>query len=254
MDSIPTELSHEIFIKLALKDKIQCLSVCHSWYNMLDKHGLLYKLDITSRQYHKLKDMIERLPHRGAQAEYLTFRFTVKLHVDKRKLCNIFPNLREIIFKGSSSQRFQNHMSRPFQFVNSTSKLEKIVDYGECELTRQLAMSNLCNKLKTLELDVRYLVDSVISGAITQLKNMPVLEHLGFRGYKVTLMDLEIMHCHLPTIKSLHFGVHILSGDMPRDVLSSGLITKLRSTIYSVPDLLTRPILQVPLQQVPFCQ
>jgi hypothetical protein len=183
--------------------------------------------------------MIERLPHRGAQTEYLTFHLTVKPHFDKRKLCNIFPNLREIIFKAYNSHSFQNHLSRPFQFVNSTSKFEKIVDYGECELTRQLVLSNLCNKLKTLELDVRYSADSVISDTITQLKNMPVLEHLGFRGHKVTLMDLERMHCNLPTIKSLHLGVHMLSGDIPRDVLASGLITKLHSTIYSVPDLLT---------------
>jgi hypothetical protein len=74
---------------------------------------------------------------------------------------------------------------------------------------------------------------------ITQLKNMPVLEHLRLTGTPVTLMSLEIMHHNLPTIKSLHLRVHLRSGDTPRNVLAASLITTLKISICTAEDLHT---------------
>jgi hypothetical protein len=174
--------------------------------------------------------MIERLPYRGAQTEYLKISLNYTPDVDKIKLCNIFPNLREVIFETYDKIRFEKYVSRPFHFTISRSKFERIVEYAECELTRILAMSNLCNNLKKLELDTSHSIGSARSDLITQLKNMPVLKYLVLKRCNVTLMDLEIMHHNLPTIKTLHLEVRPLSGDTSRNVLPASLITKLYVT------------------------
>jgi hypothetical protein len=44
-------------------------------------------------------------------------------------------------------------MNNPFHFNCSATKLEMIGDFGDCGLARQLAISNLCNRLKELVLN-----------------------------------------------------------------------------------------------------
>jgi hypothetical protein len=60
MDRIPTELLHEIFIKLDLKDKLKCMLVSRCWYATLDRRSLLHTLVRNHREVLKLKEMIER--------------------------------------------------------------------------------------------------------------------------------------------------------------------------------------------------
>jgi hypothetical protein len=55
MDLIPIELLHEIFIKLHIKDKLECMLVCRFWYDMLDRRSLLHALNIPERLLPKLK-------------------------------------------------------------------------------------------------------------------------------------------------------------------------------------------------------
>jgi hypothetical protein len=73
MDRIPTEILHEIFTKLALKNRKKYLFVCRSWYNILDQRSLLYYLDVSTEQYHKIINMVERLPYRVSNLKF-TFK------------------------------------------------------------------------------------------------------------------------------------------------------------------------------------
>lgn len=156
------------------KRTIECLSVCRSWYHMLDKRGLLYELDLWCEQYYRLRESLERFPHRSAQTEYLIFNLPGDHFFDRRELCNVFPNLWELRLKAPDGEQLRPYPSRPFNFTNSTSKLETIEDYDDCEFVLQLSSLNMCNNLKTLELD---LSDSN-NFSIAQLNSMPVLEYV----------------------------------------------------------------------------
>jgi hypothetical protein len=114
----------------------------------------------------------------------------------------------------------------------------KIEDSGDCELAPQLAISNVCHKLKTLDLDFREFHSSdVTSTVISQLKNMPVLEDLSMTYIKVKLTDLETMHNNLPSLKRLCLeDTYPISGEIPRDVVSANLVTKLNVRIHQVED------------------
>jgi hypothetical protein len=94
--------------------------------------------------------------------------------------------------------------------LNQSSLLYDLDIKSECEFTRQIVLSNICKYLKTLEFNLIYSHDFAY---ITQLENIPVLEHFRLTGLPVTLMDLEILYTNLPTMKSLHLDVHLASDE-----------------------------------------
>jgi hypothetical protein len=145
----------------------------------------------------------------------------------------MFPNLREISFSTYTNDDPQIDASKCLQFSHAICKLEKIKDFGSCELAPQLAMSDLCNKLKTLELDFGFCsVPGGASNFISQLKNMPVLEDLSMNDIKFKLIDLETMHSNLPSLKRLCLkSVYPTSGEIPRDVVPASLITEMKVKI-----------------------
>jgi hypothetical protein len=131
--------------------------------------------------------------------------------------------------------------------------LDKIQDFGECELTSQLVMSNMCENLKSLELDQDY--ESKCNYNLSLLKNMPVLETLTLRDFRVKLMDLEILHDNVPSIKSLRFkDTTMVSGDFPQDVTPASLITEADLKFDNAYDLDTHRILQVCGHEISFRQ
>jgi hypothetical protein len=69
---------------------------------------------------------------------------------------------------------------------------------------------------------------------------MPVLETLKLQHFRVKLMDLETVHCNLPSIKSLHLiNALIVSGEFPNDIIPVTLITTLDLSLRAVIDLHT---------------
>jgi hypothetical protein len=100
--------------------------------------------------------MLELLPHRAAQVRQLGLAFCFDSDFDKITLLNMFPNLQYLnLTEISNVFPAKDYISRPFQFMHSTSKLKSVHDLGECELTCQLAISNLGQHLKLLELVFR---------------------------------------------------------------------------------------------------
>jgi hypothetical protein len=69
---------------------------------------------------------------------------------------------------------------------------------------------------------------------------MPILETLHLIGVKLKLVDLEILHGNLGSIKYLNLDeLDLCSGEMPRNVTPATLVTKLEYTIEEVTDLHT---------------
>jgi hypothetical protein len=124
----------------------------------------------------------------------------------------MFPNLREIELFDISAGEKTSYLNNPFQFTRATSKLEKIEDSRECELTSQLAMFNMYSNLKSLDL----VITSKNNFNFSQLKNMPVLETLTLQYFRLQLMDLEMVHHNMPLIKILSLkAIYIVSGEIP---------------------------------------
>jgi hypothetical protein len=246
MNCVPVEVLSQIFTKLDFKDKLECMLVCRSWYNTLDQYTLLCRFSVKS--YRKFKDMLTLFPHRATQVEYLTVYHYFKPYLDKGELFNMFPNLREISFNTDSRLRVPPfYTAKPFQFLHAICKLEKIKDFGY-ELVSQLAMSNLCINLKSIDLNFRKsrkfreFEDFITANnVVSQLKNMPVLKELSMAGIGFKLMDLEIMHINLPSLKRLCLkSAHQISGEIPRDVVPASLITELEVKIEEAEDRDTR--------------
>jgi hypothetical protein len=240
MDHIPIEILHLIFIQLTLKDKLQCMLVCQFWYNTLDQRSLLHTLHISDDQFQRFKDMVERLPYRGTQVEKLIVQLDPAF--DKRKLCNMFPNLREVYLINDSIDGIQDqsYLNTKFGFIYPTTNLEIIEDFGHCELIRGLAISNSCTHVNFLHLNFSYCPESTVTNVFSQLKNMPVLETLYLSTVAIKLTDLEILHSNLGSIKYLElYELDLCSGEIPRNVTPATLITKLEYSIVYAADLHT---------------
>jgi hypothetical protein len=134
MNHIPIEVLREIFNELDFKHKLKCMLVCRLWYNTLDRFSLLCSLSIQNHQFPKFKDMLNRFPHRAIQVEYLSLNERFESDLDKGELCNMFPNLREIVFGKFNSDEPYFHTNKDFQFVHTTCKLEEIRNFGDCKL------------------------------------------------------------------------------------------------------------------------
>lgn len=117
MDHIPVEILHHIFIQLELKDRLECMLVCRFWYDTLDGRSLLHSLYIPSGRFHRVKDMLERLSYRNTQVERLII--DVDSDFDKRKICNMFPNLRQLDLQQGNMERIrpQNYLNTKFFFL-----------------------------------------------------------------------------------------------------------------------------------------
>jgi hypothetical protein len=101
---------------------------------------------------------ISRKPSRKLEIE-------VYSDFDKRKLCNMLPNLQELYLKEDYSERIQDqdYISTGFDFMYPTTKLEIIEYFGHCELVCQLAMSNLCRHVNSLRLELSSCFESTVT-------------------------------------------------------------------------------------------
>jgi hypothetical protein len=68
MDKLPPELLHKIFIQLDLQQRLVCLTVCRSWWRVLDQCCLFYSIVLRNEDdyFNRSMDMFERLPDRAA--------------------------------------------------------------------------------------------------------------------------------------------------------------------------------------------
>jgi hypothetical protein len=153
----------------------------------------------------------------------------------------MFPNLREL-YVSAKMERIgdQNYRSTKFDFIYPTTKLVRIEDSDHCELIRQLAMSNLVRHVNYLSLDLSCLSATTTTNIFSQLKNMPILGTIHLYDIKVKLMDLEILHSNLGSLKSLHLDPsYLCTGEIPLNVTPAILVTSLIYVIEEVDDLHT---------------
>jgi hypothetical protein len=147
--------------------------------------------------------MIKNSPHRAAQVQDLDLYNSITEGFNKRRICCIFPNTRVInvadtLVDTNSVTDFTEHL----KVTHSKSTVQVLHDSGYCELTMQIIKSNMGGRLKKLDLDfieVKYGSRTIF----TQLRNMPLLEELSLHSLSATVMDLEMVHENLPTLRKL---------------------------------------------------
>jgi hypothetical protein len=154
----------------------------------------------------------------------------------------MFPNLQELYLKEDYSERIQDqdYINTGSDFMYPTTKLKIIEYFGHCKLARQLAILNLCRYVNFLRLNFSDLSELTFTNILSQLKNMPVLETRHIPTITIKLMDLEILHSNLGSIKYLNLDeLDLCSGEIPQNIIPATLITKLECIIEDAVDLNT---------------
>jgi hypothetical protein len=203
MSILPAEVLHEIFIQLPLLQRLECMLVCRQWRHTLDKRSLLHNVSIhNTESFQKFNAMIERFPSRASQVEYLELSYCIHRRYDRRSIPDIFRNVRTVNLRTARGERNLSVYRKPLQTESTSTKIEHITDYGDCNLILHLISSNLGSTIKSLELDLSFDEkenDRIISG----LKHLPSLEELALASGYLRVTDCEILHANLPSIK--HF-------------------------------------------------
>jgi hypothetical protein len=101
---------------------------------------------------------------------------------------------------------YEEFYQSQFEIKPFESRIEEIHDYGECQVTRHLASSNLCDYLKDLAM-YSCGQDSTCQKIVHSLKNMLVLTSLTLEVPKIGIYDVEILCKNLPSIEKLDLRV-----------------------------------------------
>ncbi|KAI8882888.1 hypothetical protein K501DRAFT_315319 [Backusella circina FSU 941] len=227
MNRIPPEILHKVFSLLDLDERLTCTLVSRSWWSVLDRYSLFYNIEIENDndRFIRFIDMIERLPHRAAQVEELIINCPLKDIFNKRRLCNIFPNVRSIKLDDPITIENYYHFSEPIETTQQKSKVQHISDTIYCEYASQMMMSNLCDQLTTIYLDFRGLFVSCRT-ILPQMKNMPVLKELTLNLANLSKVDMEVLHNNIPSIQILKLLRLILcESEMPLNIISPTALT-----------------------------
>jgi hypothetical protein len=229
MDKLAPEILHNIFIQLDLKQRLECLRVCRSWWSVLDGYSLFYSVKLTreNNQSNRMINIFKQLDERAIQVEELDMRITSDSQLNKRELLNIFPNVRVLRLEPLISITPSITHEVPIDLKHSVSKMECLYDFYHCESTSHLLYSNLGGRFKTLHL----WFDQVIGTPtiLSELKDLPVLKKLTLWYPIIKMADLEYIHNNIPSIEDLWLDcITVEAGDIPSKIIPATLVTKLK--------------------------
>jgi hypothetical protein len=195
MERFPLEIWHNIFSSFSLKEKMEFMSVCRSWWKFFDKYTLLSHVVIKDNyvQFTMFLDMLKRLPHRRLQIGTLELNSCIPPKYNKRALCNIFSTARVLRVLNDRDNGSKCDLQRQLlKTMPSNTRIEFLSDSFHCELAWQMLTCNICSQLTMLQLDFLGAIGA--NGIFNQLKYSPVLQQLCLRLVYISLNDLEIIH------------------------------------------------------------
>jgi hypothetical protein len=137
----------------------------------------------------------------------------------------MFPNLR-VFINSYCNRPNKKYFNRPFEIAIPVSKVEEIEDSGECELARQLLLSVPCKHLRTLKVNLN--VQNPRSNFFSLLKNLPTLQSLDVSGCAFGILDCEMIHDNVPSIRHLSLeDIEIQDELLPAEIIPATSVRKL---------------------------
>jgi hypothetical protein len=235
MSNIPSEIGQKIFTQLSLTDRLECTLVCRNWWRILDGCCLFYSIEIKTNEnlFRRFMEMIEKFPDYANQVEELLIVGSLWRLVNRRRFCDLFPNMRSIQLLWNN-RYIENriYFEEPMVTRRSTSKVKHISDSIHCEYASQMLSSNLCSQLSTLCLNFHH---SSLSCAtiVHQLKDMPVLQELHLQTASLSVANMEMIHHHLPSVKKLGLrNIYTLNSKTPLDIIPTTSINEISVSFY----------------------
>jgi hypothetical protein len=235
MSHIPSEIGQKIFTQLSLADRLECTLVCRHWWRILDGCCLFYSIEIktSNNLFSRFMEMIEKFPDYANQVEELLIVGSLWSLVNRRRFCDLFPNMRSIqLLWNDRYVKYRTYFEGPMVTRRSTSKVKHISDSVYCEYASQMLSSNLCSQLSTLCLNF---CDTSISCAtiVHQLKDMPVLQELHLQTARLSVANMEMIHHRLPSVKKLGLlDIYTLSSKTPLDIIPTTSIKEISVSFY----------------------
>jgi hypothetical protein len=106
------------------------------------------------------------------------------------------------------------------------TKLEKIIEYDECKLTRLLIMTGACTRLREFELSPCDF-DDPRQNIYAYMKNISALRRLSLGLCNFGIQDCEILHSNLPTVEVFELDfVHLDPDEIPENITSATSVTE----------------------------
>ncbi|KAI8881854.1 hypothetical protein K501DRAFT_334421 [Backusella circina FSU 941] len=201
MDALPPEILHQIFIKLTLVQKQECMYVCPQWRDLIRERSLFHSVYIPNRHvYNKFVNLVQREPALQTQVEYIKVCHGQNNFCNTIWLLDLFPRLRQIKLAYSPISPIIM-ATKEFDENTRESYITHLRDYERCTLTELLAI-NQCQRLVSLSLKLVTYVN-IPEKILDLLKHMPSLKHLSLESIWVTMSNCETISANVPSLESL---------------------------------------------------
>lgn len=207
MNNLPVEIAKKIFTSLHQQDKVQCMSVCQRWADIIENCCLFQTIHIASKtSMETLVKIFREKPQQGAQVEYLIINLYIHESLNLNDLTLFLPNLR-LFYVNAPHTVFSK---TPASIQPWSQRIEHVFLYDNPSLANTIFNSNSCCQLKRLTIDGESLTTP---GFFQNISNLVHLTELLVNDFELTLDSLESLHTNLPYLKSLTFDQSQLKYD-----------------------------------------
>lgn len=221
MINLPQEILISITSLLTTRDKLNCIRVCKSWYNIIASSNLYDKLEVKNDSVFDIQaavDMFRKKKYVGDTVKNLNIKWPSLKHSDILvSFPELFPNVRTLHVDEEFYNARQFPSPEEFDYAETFkcwNKLETLIDRSEyLVFTEHIFKHSNLNTLKrldiaTVDMYAREESDNILKILRDNIHCIPALQELSLVNPTIRLEDMEVLHDGIRNLKKLILNIN----------------------------------------------
>ncbi|KAI7866918.1 uncharacterized protein EV154DRAFT_571862 [Mucor mucedo] len=221
MINLPQEILISITSLLTTRDKLNCIRVCKSWYNIIASSNLYDKLEVKNDSVFDIQaavDMFRKKKYVGDTVKNLNIKWPSLKHSDILvSFPKLFPNVRTLHVDEEFYNARQFPSPEEFDYAETFkcwNKLETLIDRSEyLVFTEHIFKHSNLNTLKrldiaTVDMYAREESDNILKILRDNIHCIPALQELSLVNPTIRLEDMEVLHDSIRNLKKLILNIN----------------------------------------------
>lgn len=204
MDRLPLEIYNQITSYLTCSEKRKLLLVCRHWYNMIKNGNLFNNFSIKGQRKFEAAAVFfeENASHRK---QVRSLRLT-KSEADPKYILSIpmrFPWIQDFAWAHYGASDYEDEDVNDKESVKHWENMISFEEINRNPLSKLILKSGGFRNLTQLTINLHF-GDTDCRPIFKHLMNAPKLKQLDLVSPKMTLVDLEEIHCNTPQLETLY--------------------------------------------------
>ncbi|KAI8881436.1 hypothetical protein K501DRAFT_274594 [Backusella circina FSU 941] len=229
MAELSIDILHLVFPLLGQRDKLECMTVCHQWNQIISHYSLFRVVRVDHKeQLDKLIDTVKRQPFQGAKVERLILDLRLDKDFDMTVLVDLFPNVRDFVALNIRDHHFDmESIERRAHNHPWCNIIKNMAEYTSDVNIKTLLSFGICSQLTSIAMEGEE--GQPADDFIAILGNAPALRILDMSQYYLSLQDLELLHRVAPHLVSLVLeSIEFDCTSLPLNIVSAYTVKTLK--------------------------